>query len=114
MTAETVSENPKVILDLPDPESVEVADVAKPEPKKDPRREAYAAAASRLREVFRDDFEAFYEQECAKRNVPYTRKKTEVEKAQDQVRALVEQFGAEVLADLPETNIIEPEAEPVG
>lgn len=112
MTAETVSENPKAIVDLPaEPEAV-VAE--EPKSKKDPRREAYAAAASRLREVFRDDFEAFYEQECAKRNVPYTRKKTEVEKAQDQVRALVEQYGAAVLADLPETRIVDDEAEVLG
>lgn len=101
------------IEDLPE-EPVEETVVEEKDAKKDPRREAYAAAASRLREVFRDDFEEFYEQECAKRGVKYTRKKTEVEKAQDQVRALVEQYGAAVLADLPETEIVEPDEPTIG
>jgi hypothetical protein len=58
----------------------------------DPKRAAYSAATTRLREEQRDAFNALLREEMAKRGVEWAPKPTDKEKAEVQVAELFEKF----------------------
>ena len=56
------------------------------------KRESYTAAESALKARYMDEFKALVREEAEKRDVVYTFRKTEEEKAREQYEALIAQF----------------------
>lgn len=56
------------------------------------RRQAYTAAVGRLKEAHRDEFRALVQEEAGNRGVTYEFRKTDEEKAAEQVKDLLAKF----------------------
>lgn len=84
------------------------------------KKEAYAAATSRLREERRTEFDALYSQEAEARGVTYTPKPSAEQQAAEQVADLLNQFpnlkerfvpvDPEVVEPTPVDPVEEPKA----
>ena len=64
----------------------------RPENEKLALKQAYAAATSLVRENHRAEFEALYVAEAASRGVTYTPQPTGIDKAREQLQALLTEF----------------------
>jgi transcription initiation factor TFIID subunit TAF12 len=58
----------------------------------DPKRAAYSAATTRLRDQHRDDFNILLREEMARRNVEWAPRPTDQQKAERQVNDLFEKY----------------------
>lgn len=82
------------VVDFPEQgeQPAEAQPEAKPKSEAVLKREAYTAAEATLREKYNEEFKGLVRAEAAKRGVEYVFRKTEEEKAQEQLAALYERF----------------------
>ena len=80
------------VVDFPEQGEQPAEEQGKPKSEAVLKREAYTAAEATLREKYNEEFKDLVRAEAAKRGVEYTFRKTEEEKAQEQLAALYEKF----------------------
>jgi hypothetical protein len=73
--------------------------------------QAYGVAQKRLREGHKDEFNGYYQEECASRGIEWTPRKSKQEQALDQIQDLLTEFPdlAEQLAARLAAQMVDPE-----
>ena len=72
--------------------------------------QAYSAAQKELREAHKDEFNGYYQQQCAARGIEWTPRKSKAEQALDTIQDLLTEYPgiAEALAERLAAQAAEP------